>query len=63
MKTKLIESKGVQRYPHGQRHLWGGMDMSRALERTAKIWVLENRDENVIKRERCSVKFVSKEVS
>lgn len=40
-----------------------GVDMSRALERTAKIWILENRDENVIKRERCSVKFVSKEVS
>jgi len=63
MKTNyLIESKGVQRNPHGQRHL-GGMDMGRALGRTAKVWILENRDENVTKRERCSVKFASKEIS
>lgn len=38
-------------------------NMGRALGRAAKIWILENRDKNVIKRERCSVKFASKEVS
>lgn len=45
------------------RGIWGGMDMGRALGRTAKIWILENGDKNVIKRERCSVKFASKRVS
>lgn len=54
MKTKLMNRIGG-RHPHGWMLLVGCIK-DRAVGKPPKIWILESRDGDIIKSERCPVK-------